>query len=188
MLLKKFYEGACLLRSLKRPCYFNRCPETLLMVLTANSASFFLRVGVQEKETLISLWLPCSFKEAVICTAQGKQPRWVMLSTSNWWHEGQKVATSLLPAATANDSTVDFPETVSGGQAHAFTAARLPHESQLPPQVELVEFLWTGRDPPATEQETPFLGMNSLMMIKLYHDLTCRYYQWFHQQSWMIWV
>ncbi|XP_042089883.1 fibril-forming collagen alpha chain isoform X3 [Ovis aries] len=57
------------------PSRCSRCPETLLMVLTANSASFFLRVGVQEKETLISLWLPCSFKEAVICTAQGKQPR-----------------------------------------------------------------------------------------------------------------
>lgn len=144
MLLKKFYEGACLLRSLKRPCYFNRCPEILFVVLTANSASFFLRVGVQEKETLINLWLPYSFKEAVICAAQGKQPRWVMLSTSNWWHEEQKVATSLLPATTANDCTVAFPETVSGSQAHALTAARLPHESQQPPQVELVKFLWTG--------------------------------------------
>ena len=99
---------------------------------------------VFKKKTLISLWLPYSFKEAVICTAQGKQPRWVMLSTSNWWHERQKVATSLLPATTAHDSTVAVPETVSGGQAHAFTAARLPHESQLPPQIELVNFLWTG--------------------------------------------
>lgn len=48
---------------------------------------------------------------------------------------------------------------------------------------------WHTKDHPAGEVWTPFLGMSSLMMIKSYHNFSCREYQWLQQQqSWMVWV